>query len=46
MASEPPVPKPPPLPNEPEEPPPPDPVYRRSRAELTTASKSPAAASK
>jgi hypothetical protein len=46
MASTPPVPKPPPLPGEPDEPAPPDPVYRRNRAELTTASKSGAAALK
>ena len=46
MASAPPEPKPPPLPDEPQEPPPPDPVYRRNRAEFTTVSKSPCAASK
>jgi hypothetical protein len=47
MATQPPEPEePPPLPGEPEEPPPPDPVYRRNRAEFTTASKSGSAALK
>ena len=46
MASTPPVPKPLPLPGEPDEPAPPDPVYRRNRAEFTTASKSGSALAK